>query len=127
MRRILIIITALTLLLTACGCTTRYINKNTFNQASPITPEMLEEISREIFEGTGTNVPTSDETEPIPEDTRVPLSDDSTVYWLSGGKVCHVSTTCRYIRERNDALSGTFAEAREAGRDKVCSICYPAN
>ncbi len=127
MRRILLAILALTVLYTVCGCSDRYIKGDTFAQAVPLTPEMLEEISREIFEGTGTDATTSDETNPIPAETLPPLTDDSTVYWLSGGKVSHVSRDCRYIRDRDDALTGTLAEAQIAGKSKVCSVCYPTN
>jgi len=125
MRRILLAILTLTVLYTACGCSDRYIKRDTFSQAVPLTPEMLEEISREIFEGTGTDAVTPDETDPI--ETLPPLTDDSTVYWLSGGKVCHVSRDCRYVRDREDALTGTLSEAQAAGKSKVCSVCYPTN
>ena len=49
MRRILFFALVLMLLNTTCGCTTRYIEKNDSTQAISVTPEMLEEISREIL------------------------------------------------------------------------------
>ena len=125
MRRILLVVMALTLFLTACACTTRYIDRDSTSQAVPVTPEMLEEISREIFEGTGTADSDHEETDPSPEETLAPLTDNTTVYWLSGGKVFHVSTTCRYIRDKEDVHTGTLVEASEAGKDKACSVCYP--
>ncbi len=126
MRRILLAILIMTVLYTACGCSERYIKRSDFTQAIPVTPEMLEEISREIFEGTETDASPS-ETAPIPDETLPPLTDDSTVYWLTGGKVCHVSSDCRYVRNREEVLAGTLAEARTAGKGKVCSVCYPTS
>lgn len=127
MRRIFFASIAMLLLLTAGGCSTRYVKLDTHPDAVPVTPEMLEEISREIFTETGALTSAPEETEPIPEETLPPLTDETTVYWLLGGKVCHVFPTCRYIRDREEVQSGTLTEARELGKDKVCSVCYPAD
>ena len=124
MRRLFMTAAALLLAIAGTGCSTRYVKQNAFPQAVPVTPEILEEISRELFESTETE-PSSNE--PLPSETVVPLPDDSTVYWLSGGKVCHTTATCRYIKDREDILVGTLAEARNAGKGDVCSVCYPVN
>ena len=124
MRRLLMIAAALLFAIAGTGCSTRYVKQNAFPRAVPVTPEILEEISRELFESTETEPVVS---ESLSSETAVPLPEDSTVYWLAGGKVCHTTVSCRYIKDREDVLTGTLADARRVGKGDVCSVCYPIN
>ncbi|MBE6605350.1 MAG: hypothetical protein E7639_06595 [Ruminococcaceae bacterium] len=61
------------------------------------------------------NAPTEGEQENIPS--------DGTVFWLDGGKVYHIRSTCYHIAKKADVRTGTLAEATELGKERACSAC----
>lgn len=46
----------------------------------------------------------------------------SVLYWTEGGEVWHTSPDCRYLKNKT-VLSGTQADALEAGKKRLCSSC----
>ncbi len=51
------------------------------------------------------------------------IDAEQIVYWTKSGKVWHISRDCRYIKNSTEILCGTVTEAKEAGKEKICSGC----
>jgi hypothetical protein len=45
------------------------------------------------------------------------------VYWTESGGVWHLYRDCGHLKNSQNVLSGTVADAEEAGKDHVCSSC----
>ena len=51
------------------------------------------------------------------------VEENGTVYWTKGGSVWHTSKDCYYIKKSNNVESGSVEDAKEAGKEKICSHC----
>lgn len=51
------------------------------------------------------------------------IPQDGTVFWLDGGKVYHIRSTCYHIAKKTDVRTGTVTEATAAGKERACSAC----
>ena len=51
------------------------------------------------------------------------IDQEEVVYWVEGGKVWHLSTDCRYLKDKENIHCGTVEEAMEAKKTKLCSSC----
>ncbi len=85
-----------------------------------VTPERLAEISAEIF--------TQAQTEPVtadPADTLSPedMAYTGSVYWTGGGQVWHTDRDCYHIRNAEEVMEGSTADAAAAGKRGLCSAC----
>lgn len=84
-----------------------------FDAGEQMSAAELEALKSELAAKEST--PTDGEQENIPS--------DGTVFWLDGGKVYHVRSTCYHIAKKPDVRTGTLAEATEAGKERACSAC----
>ena len=50
-------------------------------------------------------------------------ADPKTVYWSEHGKVWHTDKACGYLKNSNVIHSGTVEEAKNSGKERVCSGC----
>lgn len=48
---------------------------------------------------------------------------ESTVYWTAGGKVYHTDRGCYHLAKSTNVLSGSIADAEQAGKTGLCSAC----
>ena len=81
----------------------------------------MTEVNTEIETESKTETKTETETEAVTETETV--SEDELVYWVEGGKVWHLSTDCRYLKDKENIQCGTVEEAMEAKKTKLCSSC----
>lgn len=44
-------------------------------------------------------------------------------FWVKAGKVYHKSADCRYISNSENVICGTEEEAKESGKERICSVC----
>lgn len=56
-----------------------------------------------------------DKSEPIDEPVAV------TVYWVSGGKVYHSTSSCSTLKRSSNIQSGTITQS---GKSRACKVCY---
>jgi len=49
--------------------------------------------------------------------------DDTVVYWTAGGSVWHITDACSALAKSKSILSGSEAQAAEAGKTRVCKRC----
>lgn len=73
----------------------------------------------ENTEGTETQSNASTDTDSTGFDENV--GDE--VYWTESGGVWHLYRDCGHLKNSQNVLSGTVADAEEAGKDHVCSSC----
>ena len=57
------------------------------------------------------------------DDTASDLNVGNEVYWTESGGVWHLYRDCGHLKNSQNVLSGTVADAEEAGKDHVCSSC----
>lgn len=48
--------------------------------------------------------------------------EQNIVYWTESGEVWHLKNDCRYLKNKK-IMSGTLDDAKEAGKDRLCSAC----
>ena len=77
-----------------------------FDAGHPITPEELESLADQYGGG----------------EMQAPAEGD-TVYWTEGGSVCHRDRGCRYLKNSQNILSGSYTAACQNGKDALCSAC----
>ena len=103
------------------ACRTHGLFDDGFKGAVTITPELLQEISAEIF---GTRLITE---EVSPTTTvsgpAVTLADDSDVLWLANGSAYHLYKDCHYLRDKENVIEGSVMDAKQQGVEKFCSSC----
>ncbi|MBP3376052.1 MAG: hypothetical protein J6L83_04755 [Clostridia bacterium] len=46
-----------------------------------------------------------------------------TVYWTKNGSVWHIDEECYRLNNSKEILSGSVEEAKESGKERVCSSC----
>lgn len=73
-----------------------------------VTPELLEEISKEIFGFS---------------EYQETVVSDGKYFWVPKSQVYHNTKDCRYIKNSDSILSGTEADATAAGCERICSAC----
>ena len=96
----------------------------------PVTPEMLESVSRSLAaEKTGepesqsaaTDIPQEESGSAMVSDTEISASD--IVYWTENGTVYHLDPQCSTLRHSEHILSGSIDEAMSAKKERVCKSC----
>ena len=95
----------------------------------PVTPEMLESVSRSIAENNETEPKEDTVSEDITalpdvettESTEATLPD--IVYWTESGTVYHLSDHCGTLRHSEHILQGSVEEAILAKKERVCKSC----
>ena len=45
------------------------------------------------------------------------------VYWTKNGSVWHIDEDCYRLNKSKEIISGTIDEAKESGKERVCSSC----
>lgn len=70
------------------------------------------------------------DTEKLNEDGSENITNESGVeeasekfFWVKSGKVYHKSANCRYISNSENVICGTEKEAKESGKERICSAC----
>lgn len=90
----------------------------------PVTPEMLESVSRSLAE--------KKETDPVNITTKVQASAEveqsetvlpDVVYWTKSGTVYHLRDSCSALRHSDNILQGSVEEAILAEKERACKIC----
>ncbi len=100
----------------------------------PVTPEMLESVSRSLAEKQETDPNTeriSDaqtKKDLDPDDACASTASTETVlpeivYWTESGTVYHLSKTCGTLRRSASILQGSVEEALEAKKERACKTC----
>ena len=97
--------------LTACAVS------EPFDAGEPLTPGEVNALRGDLIASNGNGEQIKDESK---GDT-APATD--TVYWLAGGSVYHMDSSCHHIKEKPNVQSGTVAAAAEAGKTRSCSLC----
>ena len=95
----------------------------------PVTPEMLESVSRSLAETTSASEISKRNDENVSGDSIVqdtgaefdPLTD--VVYWTEGGSVYHVTDQCSSLKHSANILHGSVEEALMAKKERICKTC----
>lgn len=123
--RILPAILLSVLLLTNCS----FRRIESFSAGREITPEDLERMIAEAgtdgrSDAAGSSSGQTDETETVggTESENLP-TDSDVVYWVAGGEVWHLRRDCSSIAGAASVQEGSEADARAAGKDRVCKRC----
>lgn len=63
------------------------------------------------------------ENESSQEDKSEPIDEPvaKTVYWVSGGKVYHSTSSCSTLKRSSNIQSGTITQS---GKSRACKVCY---
>ena len=124
-KRILVWVSVLALLsLTSCQ------PRQTPSAGIPVTPEMLESVSRSLMETTSASEPTdgnsadhtSNASTVVEDHTEFdPMTDP--VYWTESGSVYHVTDQCSALKHSDHILHGSVEEAMAAKKSRPCKTC----
>ena len=112
----LLLIAALTIL---PACSMFWSSNHSYSGGQILDDEMMSSIREEIIsiEETSENEKESEET------TQKTTSIGNLVYWTEGGGVYHFYNDCGYIKSASKVVSGSVTDARNAGKNGVCSRC----
>ena len=101
--------------------------------AVPVTPEMLESVSRSLAEQTVSEEPpslqsyTQESTSPISADElgiSENLSEEpAVVYWTESGTVYHLRDTCSTLKRSVQIFQGSVEDALLAQKERACKTC----
>lgn len=143
--RILTAFLTIIIVSSVCACDFDESEKK-FYGGELLNNEKLSEIKGSIFtEEDKTESNTEEKTESIDKDTdaesesmleSVFISDFEsetqggtdeeeilTVYWTKNGSVWHIDGECYRLNKSKEILSGSVEEAKESGKERVCSSC----
>lgn len=98
------------------ACSTYSQGKDAFAAGDTITPERLDELSRNISD-------TTDDVSEKAETVEVKFSYSGKCYWVKGSEVFHTSSDCRYIKNSDNVNSGEPYSAASDGCERMCSAC----
>ena len=107
------LILVLSLLFVSCSSYSQ--SNQAFVAGETLTPQKLDEISRQIFDTT-----TKDENT---TEVEIQFSYDGVCFWVKGSEVFHISTDCRYIKKSKNVKSGDDYAAASDGCVRMCSAC----
>lgn len=110
-----ILLTLLIAVLLLCGCSSYSQSTNAFVGGETVTPERLDEISRQLA--------TTDTESDTEAEITVDLNYNGECYWISGSEVFHTSRSCRYIKNSDSVLNGDADDAAADGCVRMCSAC----
>jgi uncharacterized protein YceK len=113
-RKTILLILSITVLLLS-GCSSYSQSTNAFVGGETVTPERLDEISRQLA--------TTDEESDTDAEITVDLNYNGKCYWVSGSEVFHTSKDCRYIKNSDSVINGDAAAAAADGCVRMCSAC----
>ena len=137
MRKYLILaIIAFALILSLSSCA-YFTEPGKINGGEKLNEELLSEIRDEIFGSGGIFVEDEIENEKqdgfvsgeienndtVIENVEGEETVPSTVYWSPNGSVWHIDKTCRYLKNSNTICEGTVDEAKNEGKEHMCSTC----
>ena len=101
----------------------------------PVTPEMLESVSRSISEQNATEpigeseipssktaLQSSSSQEPFSQVSENSIMPD-TVYWTENGTVYHLDDRCSTLRRSEHILQGSIEDALLAKKERACKSC----
>ena len=95
----------------------------------PVTPEMLESVSRSIAEMNTTeptdqvvHMESSEQTEASDQESTEAVIPDI-VYWTENGTVYHMDKQCNTLRHSEHILQGSIEEALLAKKERACKSC----
>lgn len=143
--RILTAFLTIIILSFVCACDFDESERN-FYGGELLNNEKLSEIKGSIFtEEDKTESNTKEKTESIDKDAddesesmlesfidsnsegepRDEVDEDEilTVYWTKNGSVWHIDEECYRLNNSKEILSGSVEEAKESGKERVCSSC----
>ena len=72
-----------------------------------------------------TEAKTADDTDTSGEAAGTDMPE-GTVFWTAGGKVYHTDRGCYHLAKSTNVLSGSVADAEQAGKTGLCSACAKA-
>jgi len=110
-----LVLLALFVLLSSCGKIYIISDSVTTNGNNSETPETHVTSSN-------TTSAIDPETSETPETTEYPENGER-VYWTSGGKVWHYSSSCRSLNKSVSIITGSIGEAYASGMTRACKIC----
>ena len=121
-----IVLLMLTIALSSCG--TLFSSDEIFKGGVILDDAKLSEIKAEVFGEKGVDEDTNrnsanDMTENEPSNDINDSKEPETVYWTAGGSAWHIYEDCGYLKRSKEIFSGSVNEAREQGKEKVCSSC----
>ena len=143
MKRLLLVLLMISVMLSFASCAALYADRGGFVGGEMLDYEKMAEIRAEVMSAEFPSEEQVESTESInesatksvdesdklsteekaetPKETEADTNNE-TVYWMSGGSVWHLDKDCRYIKGK-EVISGSQAEAMDAGKERVCSSC----
>ena len=124
------VISILLLLLILVSCDTDTVPLG----AVPVTPEMLESVSRSLAEQSTSDVPIETQLDTTGISSSQAITAESSVsvdavqtmdevYWTEGGTVYHLRDTCSALKKSKEIFHGTIEEALSARKERACKTC----
>ena len=92
----------------------------------PVTPEMLESVSRSLAEAKESELSPQTETavNKTTSDSHTPEETSSdVVYWTESGSVYHITDECSSLRNSTTIHQGSVADALAAKKERPCKSC----
>lgn len=129
-KRFSILTAAFLLILSLTSCSL-LDTEDRFVGGKMLDDEMMSEIREEIF-GSGDKGVGNPENpggapsmggENLENEDKGDVDNGKTVYWTKSGTVWHIYSDCGSLKNAIEVFSGSVDEAREKGKEKLCSKC----